>query len=124
MWKLRDKDRKLVKDPTPEEQEQRTQDAEEAELLKKLSFTNAEVGIKATAAKTAHDMVEAEAQAIENEVTIAGFDNIIFDKEKVDLKDGTFACGCEDNPWKECDSPPYDGIPGRCNEIAECTDIN
>ena len=80
MSTLRDKKRILHKELTPEQQEQAAQQAQaqqEAQELQKQGFV---IDMEAKKAKAGKDIVDAEAQSIENQVVIAGFDNLMQDK--------------------------------------------
>ena len=80
MSTLRNKKRILHKELTPEQQEQAAQQAQaqqEAQELQKQGFV---IDMEAKKAKAGKDIVDAEAQSIENQVVIAGFDNLMQDK--------------------------------------------
>jgi len=83
---LRNKDRILGKDPTPEEIQQQQAEAEQNAQVQQMQQAAFQVDLQAKSAKAQKDTADAEAQNIENQVVVAGFDNIMFDKQSDSMK--------------------------------------
>lgn len=80
MSSLRNKDRILGKDLTPEEQQANQQQQELQEEARQLTQAGAQVEIAAKQANTQKVIAEAEGKMIDNQITIAGAPNIEFDR--------------------------------------------
>ena len=80
MSSLRNKKRLLNKDLTPEQKAQQEQEAQERAEMMQLQKQSMMIDMDAKQARAGKDRVDTEAQSIENQVVIAGFDNLMDDK--------------------------------------------